>query len=78
MSYSRALSGKTLPFVEKHLAYIGGEWCKAADNATFEVQNPANGEVLGSVANVGKAEAQEAIVKANDAFHSWKKTTVKV
>ncbi|XP_028410791.1 uncharacterized protein LOC114533470 [Dendronephthya gigantea] len=77
MSYSRALSSKTLPFLEKQLAYIGGEWCKAADNATFEVKNPANGEVLGSVANVGKAEAQEAVSKASNAYHTWKKTTVK-
>ena len=80
MSYSRALSNKAfvLPFLEKQLAYIGGQWCKASDNATFDVRNPANGEFLGSVANAGEAEAQEAVLKANKAFHNWKRTTVKV
>ena len=67
-----------LPFLEKRLAYIGGQWCKASDNATFDVKNPANGECLGSVANVGKSEAQEAVLKASKAFQSWKRTTVKV
>jgi succinate-semialdehyde dehydrogenase/glutarate-semialdehyde dehydrogenase len=80
MSYSRALSNKAfvLPYLEKRLAYIGGQWCKAGDNATFDVKNPANGEILGSVANVGEAEAQDAVLKANKAFHTWKRTTVKV
>ena len=80
MSSSRTLSNTSfvLPFLEKRLAYIGGQWCKAGDNATFEVKNPANGEFLGSVANVGEPEAQDAVIKANKAFHQWKKTTVKV
>ena len=80
MSLSRALSNKAsvLPYLEKRLAYIGGQWWKATDNATFDVKNPANGEYLGSVANVGEFEAQEAVLKANKAFHLWKKTTVKV
>ena len=79
MSLSRALSNKAsmLPYLEKRLAYIGGQWCMAAGNATFDVKNPANGEYLGSVANVGESEAQEAVLKADKAFHLWKKTTVK-
>ena len=77
---SRALSNKVsaLPFLEKQLAYIGGQWCKASDNATFHVTNPANGDILGSVANAGETEAQKAVLEANKAFHTWKRTTVKV
>ena len=77
---SRGLSSKVpvLPFLEKQLAYVGGQWCKASDDTTFNVNNPANGDVLGSVANVGEVEAQKAVLEANKAFHIWKKTTVKV
>lgn len=30
--------------------YIGGAWVDASTDATFEATNPANGEVLGHVA----------------------------
>ena len=80
MFLSRAMSSlaPTLPFLEQRLAYIGGKWCTASDNGTFGVTNPANGEQLGNVANVGRVEAQQAILKADEAFQKWKKTTAKV
>ena len=67
-----------LPYLEHRLAYIGGKWCAASSNDTFQVKNPTNGDSLGLVANIGAKETEEAIVQANDAFHKWKKTTSKV
>lgn len=45
-------------------AYIGGEWCDADDGATFEVINPANGEVCARVPRMGVAETRRAIEAA--------------
>ncbi|USK36564.1 NAD-dependent succinate-semialdehyde dehydrogenase (plasmid) [Bacillus sp. F19] len=58
---------------EKHLNFINGEW--TGDHlVTFDVVNPANGEVIAKVPNSGKAETDEAIEAADQAFKSWSKT----
>ena len=33
--------------------YIGGEWVDARDGATFDVTNPATGEVIGAMPDGG-------------------------
>lgn len=50
---------------------IGGEWSDADDNSTFSVLNPATGEVLAEVANMGADETHRAIAAANAAFPAW-------
>ena len=62
-------------FVEK--ALINGQWLTAQDGATFDVYNPASGEIIGTVPNLGKSETELAIEAANEAFRSWKTTTAK-
>lgn len=52
-----------------------GEWHRAA--ATFDVLNPATGEVLAAVAKAGKAETERAIAAAERAFPAWRAQTAK-
>jgi succinate-semialdehyde dehydrogenase / glutarate-semialdehyde dehydrogenase len=58
-------------------AYIGGHWCDADDGATFKVNNPATGEVLGTVPMMGAAETRRAIDAAKRAFAEWSRKTAK-
>jgi succinate-semialdehyde dehydrogenase/glutarate-semialdehyde dehydrogenase len=51
--------------------YINGRWIEAEDGATFEVVNPANGEVVAGVANGGAGETLRAIDAACGAFKEW-------
>jgi succinate-semialdehyde dehydrogenase / glutarate-semialdehyde dehydrogenase len=46
-------------------AYIGGEWSDADGGATFEVTDPATGEVLARVPRMGAAETRRAIEAAD-------------
>ncbi|MBM7324682.1 NAD-dependent succinate-semialdehyde dehydrogenase [Agrobacterium sp. S2] len=62
--------------VEK--AYVNGQWITALDGSTFEISNPANGEVLGSVPNLTVAEVKVAIEAAYTAQKNWAKLTAKV
>jgi succinate-semialdehyde dehydrogenase / glutarate-semialdehyde dehydrogenase len=52
-------------------AYINGNWVAADSAATFEVTNPANGDLLARVANLGAAETQQAITAAAAALPHW-------
>jgi succinate-semialdehyde dehydrogenase/glutarate-semialdehyde dehydrogenase len=52
-------------------AYIGGRWCDADSGATLEVNNPATGEILGTVPMMGANETRRAIEAAKDAFVDW-------
>ena len=62
--------------VEK--AYVDGQWITALDGSTFEISNPANGEVLGTVPNLTVAEVKAAIEAAYTAQKNWAKLTAKV
>jgi len=57
--------------------YINGEWCGAADNARFDVTNPATGEVIGNLPDMGVAETREAIEAADAAWPAWRAKTGK-
>ena len=61
-------------FIQK--AYINGKWEDALDQRTIEVVNPASQEKLGTVPNVGEAEAAQAVEAAYRAFQSWQYTSV--
>ena len=55
--------------------YIDGEWVDADDGATLDVDNPANGEVVGTVPKLGRSETQRAIDAAERAFTGWRALT---
>jgi len=57
----------------RHQAYIGGRWCDADSGATFDVTNPATGETLGTVPNMGAAETRRAIEAAKNAWAAWRR-----
>jgi betaine-aldehyde dehydrogenase len=50
---------------------IDGERVPAADGATFETVNPANGEVFHTVAQAGPEDADRAVGAAARAFEGW-------
>ena len=58
-------------------SYIGGAWVGADDGALFAVTNPATGETIAQVADVGVAETRRAIAAADAAFGPWKAKTGK-
>ncbi len=53
------------------MLYIDGEWRSAASGATFDVTDPATGEVLEKVADGGGEDAADAIAAAAKAFDGW-------
>lgn len=54
---------------------IDGVWTGAADGATFNVENPATGEVLGTVPKCGRSETARAIAAAAKAWPAWRAKT---
>ena len=56
---------------------IGGQWRDADNGATCEVLNPATGESLGSVPDMGAAETRLAIEAAHGAFPAWSRRTAR-
>jgi succinate-semialdehyde dehydrogenase / glutarate-semialdehyde dehydrogenase len=58
-------------------AFIDGRWVDADSGATLDVQNPATGEKLGTVPNMGAGEARRAIAAAAAAMPAWARKTAK-
>ncbi|GGO31991.1 NAD-dependent succinate-semialdehyde dehydrogenase [Gemmobacter aquaticus] len=58
-------------------AYVAGEWIDADDGTSFEVTNPARGDVIARVPNLGRAETARAIAAAAKAQKEWAARTGK-
>ncbi|EOZ8549363.1 NAD-dependent succinate-semialdehyde dehydrogenase [Acinetobacter baumannii] len=58
-------------------AFVAGKWCDADHQQTSEILNPATLEIIGTVPNMGKAEAERAIEAAKEAWPLWKNKTAK-
>lgn len=65
------------PQLFKQQSYIHGKWMNATDGSTFEVHNPFDNSLIGTVPNMGQKEAKLAIEAAHTALDSWKNKTVK-
>ncbi len=63
------------PSLLKQQCLIDGQWCDADGGATEAVDNPATGEKLGTVPNMGAAEARRAIEAAHAAMPAWARKT---
>nr|WP_320135738.1 NAD-dependent succinate-semialdehyde dehydrogenase [uncultured Amphritea sp.] len=61
----------------KTQAYINGQWIDAESGKTFDVTDPATGNVIAKVADLGVIETRYAIEMAEQAMQSWKKMTAK-
>jgi betaine-aldehyde dehydrogenase len=55
--------------------FIDGEFVDAADGATEEVTNPANGETIAEMPLSNEEDVNRAVAAAKRAFDSWSKTT---
>ncbi|RUO32928.1 NAD-dependent succinate-semialdehyde dehydrogenase [Aliidiomarina soli] len=53
--------------------YINGNWLQG--EATFDVSNPASGEVVGQVASASQKNVEQAIDAAHKALQSWRRCT---
>jgi len=53
-------------------AFIGGAWCSAGDGKILSVENPATGEVIGTIPDCGPAETSDAIEEAERALAAWR------
>ena len=58
-------------------AYLGGDWVDGPDGKTFNVTNPARGDVIAKVADLDRAMCAAAIEKARVAQKDWAKRTAK-
>ena len=57
--------------------YVDGAWINAQSGGTIAVDNPATGEVIGTVPRLGAAETRAAIEAADRALPAWRKKTAK-
>ncbi len=57
--------------------YINGQWLDANNAETIPVTNPATGEKLGTVPNMGTNESRKAIIDANNSWPEWRSKTGK-
>jgi succinate-semialdehyde dehydrogenase / glutarate-semialdehyde dehydrogenase len=60
---------------KRELNLIGGKWVAADSGATLDVNNPATGQIIGTVPKSGKAETARAIEAAHAAFQTFRKTS---
>jgi succinate-semialdehyde dehydrogenase / glutarate-semialdehyde dehydrogenase len=65
------------PELFRQQAYLSGHWCNADSGATTAVNNPATGDVLGTVPTMGADETSRAIADAKKAWPDWRRRTAK-
>jgi succinate-semialdehyde dehydrogenase/glutarate-semialdehyde dehydrogenase len=65
------------PRLLRQQSFIDGAWCDADQGGKIPVTNPATGEALGTVPNMGAAETRRAIEAAQRAFGPWAALTAK-
>ena len=65
------------PTLLRTQAYVGGEWIDADSGATFDVTDPATGDVVASVADLGVDETRRAVDLAEVAQKGWAARTAK-
>ena len=65
------------PSLFRQQCYVDGKWADADSGKTIAVNNPATGEILGTVPGMGTAETRRAIEAANAAWGPWRKKLAK-
>jgi succinate-semialdehyde dehydrogenase / glutarate-semialdehyde dehydrogenase len=53
---------------------VGGQWRQARSGASFHVENPATGDVVGEVPDADPGDAADAVDAASAAFADWSGT----
>jgi len=57
--------------------YVGAQWISSASGRTFSVDNPATGESIAHVPDMGSVETRRAIVAAQAAWPQWRARSAK-
>jgi succinate-semialdehyde dehydrogenase/glutarate-semialdehyde dehydrogenase len=65
------------PRLFREACYVGGQCVQSASGATLRVDNPATGEILGTVPKLSAAETRQAIEAAHRAFPTWSRQPAK-
>ena len=65
------------PGLLRQQAYLNGGWCDADAGGRTAIFNPATGEPIGEVPNMGRAETRRAIEAAQSAQPAWRALTAK-
>ena len=65
------------PTLFRQQCFIDGAWHDAESGKTFDVDNPADGSVLGTVPAMDVAETRRAIEAADRAFPEWSRKPAK-
>jgi succinate-semialdehyde dehydrogenase/glutarate-semialdehyde dehydrogenase len=71
-----SISLRDMPLFREQ-AFVGGRWESAAGGQAKQVFNPANGQLIGTVPNMGAAETRRAIEAADKALPEWRARTAK-
>lgn len=61
----------------KTLGFVNGQWVPSRSGRTFAVTNPATGETIAQVANMGAEDVTQAIAAAHAALPAWRASTSK-
>lgn len=61
----------------KNQCFINGQWCNAVSLKTIDVFNPATGELISTVPEAGKIEAETAVESAKQALSAWQAKSAK-
>ena len=65
------------PNLLRERCFVNGNWVSAKSGRVIDVHNPATGELIASVAALGKEETREAVEAAQKAYPAWKEMTAK-
>jgi succinate-semialdehyde dehydrogenase / glutarate-semialdehyde dehydrogenase len=65
-----------LPLLRRQ-AYLDGRWVDSDSGQTFQVVNPATGEMIAEVPRMGAGETRRAIEAAERAYPEWRSRTAK-
>ncbi|MEX2334518.1 MAG: NAD-dependent succinate-semialdehyde dehydrogenase [Pseudohongiella sp.] len=63
------------PRLFRQACYVGGQWLAADSGRTLDVDNPANGEIIGQVPDFNAEDTTAAIDAAQSGFEQWRQLT---
>ena len=61
----------------RQASHVDGAWIDSPAHTVIHVDNPATGDIVGTVPRLGRVETRRAIDAAARAFPAWRKTTAK-
>lgn len=65
------------PGLFRQQCYIDGQWVDADEGGIVSVNNPATGEIIGTIPKMGGSETRRAIDAANAGWRGWRNKSAK-